>query len=80
MLANNNEPSPESQAGTVTPEANDKSVTIDDDDGETMNPENLLLEKVELDYMKELAALISRSPRAVKRFVSLPPDACRRAA
>ncbi len=36
-----------------------------------MNPENLLLEKVELDYMKELAALISRSPRAVKRFVNV---------
>ncbi len=35
-----------------------------------LNPERLMLTEVEVDSMKELAGLVGRSPRAVKRFIN----------
>jgi hypothetical protein len=44
----------------------------DDEDQERIDisPRSLKFEKAEIDYMKELAPLIGRSPRAVKRFLN----------
>jgi hypothetical protein len=40
-------------------------------DDETMNPQNLRIERIERDFMDQLAAIVGRSPRAVKRFVNV---------
>lgn len=40
-------------------------------DDETMNPRNLRIERIERDFMDQLAPIVGRSPRAVKRFVNV---------
>jgi hypothetical protein len=40
-------------------------------DDETMNPQNLRLERDERDFMEDLAQIVGRSPRGVKRFVNV---------
>ncbi|MCC2680954.1 MAG: hypothetical protein K0S36_518 [Nitrosospira multiformis] len=72
------------QQQTVGIKAHDKKITeqpvnqdnrlehqpIHDEEAIDLTPESLTLSDLEIEYMKELAPLIGRSPRAVKRFLN----------
>jgi hypothetical protein len=59
------------EQGKPSPAADDKDAANSDPSIPDLASESLQIDSVELDFMNELAPLLGRSPRALKRFVNV---------